>query len=127
VSKIFLIDNDVYLSRLYERTFRSAHHDVAAAQYPVLALEQLKDMEPLPDLIIMDVHMPNMTGRELFHALKEGERTKHIPVVVLTNSITPEDAQKFVDLGASIYMMKMEHHPKEIVQKVEEIIHKQHT
>lgn len=122
MSKIFFVDNDIYLTRLYERAFRLAEHEIEIAQDPVLAIKCLECMESLPELIIMDVHMPNMTGEDLFRRLHTDERTKDIPILVMTNSIKKGEAQKFIELGATICLMKMDHNPAEIVKKAEEII-----
>ena len=124
MSKIFFIDNDIYVTRLYERAFRLAEHEIETMQDPVLALKRLEEMEPLPNLIIMDVHMPNMSGGDLFARIHTHERTQHIPIMVMTNSIEKGEAQKFIELGATIALMKMDHDPIDIVKKAEEIINR---
>lgn len=122
MSKIFFVDNDIYLTRLYERAFRLAAHEIETAQDPVVALRCLECMVSLPELIIMDVHMPNMTGEDLCRRLQTDVRTKDIPILVVTNSIEEGEVQKFTEIGATVCLMKMDYNPAEIVRKAEEII-----
>ncbi len=107
---------------MYERMFRLANHETVTAHDGSEALAMLKDMKPLPDIILMDVAMPKMDGLELIEHLHTSEIVKGIPIMVLTNSIKQEDAGKFIECGATLYLIKMNHEPKEIVQKIEEII-----
>ena len=122
MSKIFIIDDDVFITRMYERMLHLAQHETVTAQDGMEALAMLQVMKPLPEIILMDVAMPKMNGLELIEHLHASELVKGIPIMVLTNSIKQEDAKKFIDRGATLYVVKMDHEPKEIVQKIEEII-----
>lgn len=68
------------------------------------AYEQVQ--EPLPGLILLDLNMPRMDGREALAALKSDPRFKRIPVVVLTTSEAEEDILRTYDTGASGYITK---------------------
>ncbi len=107
---------------MYERMFHLAQHETVSAKDGSEALAMLQDMNPLPDIILMDVAMPNMNGLELIEHLHDSVLVKGIPIMVLTNSIKEEEAHRFMDRGASLYVVKMDHEPKEIVQKIEELI-----
>ena len=123
MSKILFVDDDVFISRMYERVFRAAHHEITLAQNGVQALEMLNMVDALPDIIIMDVIMPIMTGAELLEKIRTGsDAIKNIPVIVLTNSTKEEDAEKFKKLGATLYLTKMEQNPNAVVKQVEEIL-----
>jgi CheY-like chemotaxis protein len=60
----------------------------------------------LPDLILLDLNMPKMDGREALDWIKKQAKLKHIPVVVLTTSNANEDIQKTYDLGGSSFVVK---------------------
>jgi CheY-like chemotaxis protein len=60
---------------------------------------------PLPDLMLLDLKMPRRTGHEVLEWMLAREQSKPI-VVVLTNSILPEDISKSLDLGAAAYHVK---------------------
>jgi CheY-like chemotaxis protein len=61
---------------------------------------------PCPDLILLDLNLPKKDGREVLAAVKTDERTKHIPVVVLTTSQAEEDIINSYKLQASCYITK---------------------
>jgi CheY-like chemotaxis protein len=73
----------------------------------VEALEQLHDPErSLPDLILLDLNLPLMDGRELLAELKSDRRLGRIPVVVLTTSEAPTDILRSYELHANAYISK---------------------
>lgn len=73
----------------------------------VHALEQLRDPElPLPDLILLDLNLPRMDGRELLAEIKRDQRLGRIPVVVLTTSQAQKDIVRSYELHASAYVSK---------------------
>ena len=61
---------------------------------------------PRPDLILLDLNMPKMDGREVLEKIKQDEQLKRIPVVVLTTSQADEDILKSYDLNANCYISK---------------------
>ena len=61
---------------------------------------------PMPGIILLDLNMPKMSGRECLEAIKQDERLKKIPVIVLTTSEQEEDIIKSYDLGANAYITK---------------------
>jgi CheY-like chemotaxis protein len=61
---------------------------------------------PMPGLILLDLNMPKMDGREALAQLKADPRLRRIPVVILTTSKAEEDKMKGYDLGAASYITK---------------------
>lgn len=61
---------------------------------------------PLPDLILLDLNMPRMDGRELLHQIKSDEKLMRIPVVVLTTSAAEKDILQAYGLHANCYITK---------------------
>ncbi len=59
-----------------------------------------------PSLLILDLNMPKVNGQELLTLLKKNEKTKHIPVIILTTSKSKSDKQKLIDIGADDYITK---------------------
>ncbi|MEK7581900.1 MAG: response regulator [Patescibacteria group bacterium] len=122
MSKFFLIDDDVFITRMYERVFRMANHEIETVNDGPEALKLLETMNPLPDVIALDAIMPKMNGIDVLQKIRASERLKNIPVVILTNSINKEDAEKFFELGANLFLIKMEQDSMEIVRKLEEVL-----
>ncbi len=82
-------------------------NEIRIANDGVHALEQLRDPErPLPDLILLDLNLPRMDGRELLAEIKGDRRLGRIPVVVLTTSQAQKDIVRSYELHASAYVSK---------------------
>jgi len=67
------------------------------------ALEML-DAHPNVSLIILDIHMPVQSGFDGIKLFKKNEATRHIPIIIVSNSSDPKDAQKALALGAAEYV-----------------------
>jgi CheY-like chemotaxis protein len=83
----------------------------------------LKATEVKPDLILMDVRMPKMTGYEACKALKSNDETRHIPVVFLSAKGQEIEVNTGLDLGAEEYFLKP-FAPDELADKVNKILTK---
>lgn len=117
--KTFLaIEDDELIRHLYERSFRTAGHEVETANSGEEALEKLSKMEVKPSAILLDIMMPKMNGFDLLQAFKNDEALKHIPVIILTNLGSEADRQKGLALGALDYLVKSDYNPNEVVEKV---------
>jgi CheY-like chemotaxis protein len=71
---------------------------------------------------MLDVMMPKMSGFDLLKKMKSDPKLAGVPVVLLTNLAGKQDAQKGIELGAALYMIKSEHSPKQVVEKIEQLI-----
>jgi CheY-like chemotaxis protein len=82
-------------------------NELRVASDGVYALEQLRDAErPVPDLILLDLNLPRMDGRELLEKIREDPRLTRIPVVVLTTSDAEADILRSYELHANAYVTK---------------------
>jgi CheY-like chemotaxis protein len=61
---------------------------------------------PTPDLVLLDLNMPGMDGREVLHGVARDERLKHLPIVILTTSNAEEDVMTSYKLGSNSYVVK---------------------
>jgi CheY-like chemotaxis protein len=80
-----------------------------------------KALEETPDLILMDVRMPQMTGYEACARLKELDETREIPVVFLSAKGQEQEIQQGIEAGAEEYILKP-FAPDELTNKVREIL-----
>lgn len=78
----------------------------ASGQEAMDALEKLDREGRCPDLILLDINLPDISGIDLLTRIKEDARFRNVPVVILTGSNEDEDIQKSYDLGASSYLVK---------------------
>ena len=65
-----------------------------------------REIENKPKVILLDLKMPKVTGTEVLRAIKSDERTRKIPVVILTSSKEDPDIQECYDLGVNSYVVK---------------------
>jgi two-component system response regulator len=61
---------------------------------------------PVPDLVLLDINLPKITGLEVLRRLRQDERTRYLPVVVLTTSNEERDIVETYDLGANSFVRK---------------------
>ncbi len=114
--KIHLIEDDPLLSRMYERLFTIHDFDFMVDLDSQVGLERVKTERP--DLVLLDIMMPNLNGLEVLKLLKSDDTTKTIPVVMITN-VEDDDTQKQAEeLGADGYLIKSRFDPDETVEYV---------
>ncbi|MBC7079702.1 MAG: response regulator [Methanothrix sp.] len=110
--RILLVEDnpeDVFLTRKVLRK-SGLDGDMQITGDGAEALRILEDMlragEHLPDLILLDINLPDMGGMAVLKSIKGDARFSRIPVVMLTCSNADSDIQKSYDLGASTYLVK---------------------
>jgi two-component system response regulator len=79
---------------------------IAISGTEALAALQNKTKADLPQLILLDINLPDISGIDLLTIIKKDETLRTIPVVILTGSNEDQDIQKSYDLGASTYLVK---------------------
>jgi putative two-component system response regulator len=121
--KILLVDDEPALRELLRTTFEGAHVLVDEAASGLEAEARIKRRRP--DVIVLDLRMPGMSGTELCARLKGAERTKAIPIVLLTGA-DAQEARKAQQCGAEALVRKP-FSPLELLAVVEELAGKTRT
>ncbi len=114
-SKILIVDDEQDVTELLEFNLRSAGYDVISAEDGATALKKAR--ETIPDLIILDVMLPEMDGTEVCKQLRRDAVTARIPVIMLTAKATEIDRVLGLELGADDYVTKP-FSPRELVLRV---------
>ena len=102
-NKILIID-DEKSNLIYLNSLLGTEYSLYMAREGVEAIERAN--ECLPDLILLDIIMPGMSGYEILEALKRGEKTQGIPVIFTTGLSSNEDETKGLIMGADDYVSK---------------------
>jgi len=119
---LFFAEDDPLMSRMYEKAFKASGFELKVSFDGDEAIQTLKSMDPKPTIAILDIMMPKKSGFEVLREMKADPNLKSIPVVLLTNLAGQQDAEKGLELGAVIYLIKSQYSPIEIVEKIKEII-----
>jgi len=114
--KILLIEDEEMLANMYEAKFQNEGFNIVKALDGEEGLNKAKEI--LPDFILLDIIMPKMDGFAVLKALKEDDKTKSIPVMLLTNLGQEEDIQRGKELGVVSYLVKANTTPSEVVETV---------
>ena len=106
--KILLIEDDMIEVMKLNRVISSLNlsHKIIEANNGEEAIEALENKENLPDLILLDLNMPKISGIEFLNILKNDARLKYIPTVVLTTSINNKDLVACFEIGIAGYILK---------------------
>lgn len=103
-SKVLIVDDTLENIQILMETLKN-EHAVIAAKNGEKALK-LARAEPRPDIILLDIMMPGMSGYEVCEELKKDIRTKNIPVIFVTALINEEDEEQGLKMGAVDYVTK---------------------
>jgi two-component system chemotaxis sensor kinase CheA len=114
--RVMVVDDSV-MTRTLERTIlESAGYAVIVARDGAHALEMLNEMAV--DAIVSDVEMPRMTGLELTAAVRQDERLRHLPIVLVTSLDAPEHVERGAAAGADAYIVKGRFDQNDLLQTV---------
>jgi DNA-binding response OmpR family regulator len=121
VSKVIVIDDEPFILMMIEDKLRKANIDVIALRENKNAVEIIK--KEMPDLIILDWMMPELSGLELCKILKNDPDLLHIPIFMLTAKGQDSDEKMGLQCGAARYITKP-FSPKSLLEMVQEIVGK---
>jgi DNA-binding response OmpR family regulator len=121
MAKILIAEDERDIRDLIEFTLKYAGHEVVKASNGAEAVEMAAQVKP--DLILMDVRMPRMTGYEACRALKAIDEVKNVPVVFLSAKGQQTEMETGIDAGAYDYILKP-FAPDQLTRRIAEILTK---
>jgi CheY-like chemotaxis protein len=119
--KILIVDDDNFLLDMYVFKFSQNNFEVHAARDGVQAIEKLKE-NLNPDVILMDIIMPNMDGFEALEEMKKQKLSENSIKIILSNKGQQEDIDRGTSLGASGYIIKVNSTPGEVIEYVKGVL-----
>jgi len=120
VTKIAIIEDDPVISQMYRMKFEADGFEVQLANNGVRGVALVEAF--LPDMILLDLQMPEMDGTEALRVIRKNEWGKNIPVIVLTNLGEEESPKEIRALGIHSYIVKADLTPRQVVQRVKEAL-----
>jgi len=118
--KILVVEDEITLNKALVEFLSGENFQVLSASDGEKGLELAKTENP--DLILLDIILPKKDGYEVLDELKKEEKTKGIPVILLTNLESQEDIGKALEKGANSYLIKADYKLEDIVKKVKETL-----
>jgi len=118
--KVVFIDDEEAFLEIYNAKFTQAGFEVAVCLGGAEAFSKVKAFKP--DIILLDLVMPEVDGIDILKKLKSDPETKWIAVVMLSNMNNLSDKEECMRQGASQYLIKADVTPEELRRHVEEIV-----
>ena len=115
--KIAIIEDDLAISQMYRFKFEAEGYEVETADNGKLGLELAKAMKP--DIILLDIMMPQMNGDEMLAEMRKTDWGKKIKVVILTNKGEQEIPPELKQLGVSAVILKADMTPRQVAELVQ--------
>jgi len=119
-NKILIIEDDIVLQKALNEYLSSEGFDVTAASDGESGMEM--SLSENPDLILLDIILPKKDGYEVLQSVRKNEKTKNIPVILLTNLDSIHDVQKALEFGATTYLVKADYKLEEVMAKIKDIL-----
>ena len=120
MKQILLVEDDSFLAGMYVSKLNLEDFKVSLADNGEDGLKLAQ--EQLPDLVLLDILLPQMDGFEVLKRLKDDPKTAKIPVILLTNLGQKKDVDRGLALGAEDYLIKAHFMPNEVIAKIKKIL-----
>lgn len=117
---VLVVEDDRFLRRACEVSLRQRGFQVLTAADGEEGLRVARTLSP--DLILLDLLMPKLSGLEVLKALRAEEATKRVPVLILSNSSQEEDVREIARLGVLGYWVKANLSLKQVSDRIEQIL-----
>ena len=114
--KVAIVEDDQAISTMYRIKFEAESFTVETAANGRRGLELIEHMKP--DIVLLDLMMPEMNGSEMLAELRKKSWGKDIKVVILTNSGEEQAPPELKDLGIRRYIVKAEMTPRQVAEMV---------
>ena len=114
--KVAIVEDDQAISTMYRIKFEAEGFTVETAANGKLGLELIEHMKP--DIVLLDLMMPEMNGDEILEKLRKTSWGKDLTVIILTNSGEEQAPPSLKELGIRRYIVKAEMTPRQVAEMV---------
>jgi DNA-binding response OmpR family regulator len=123
--KVLIVEDDRYISKMYQLKLSLDGMETAVAENGRIGVEKIKEFKP--DVVLLDILMPEMDGFEVLKTVKSDPETKDIPILILSNLGQEDHIEKGLSLGAIGYIVKSQYTPSKVVEKIKEACEGKYT
>lgn len=120
MKKILIVEDDKFLRELIAKKLQSENYESIEAKNGEEGIKKIA--EEKPNLVLLDLILPGIDGFEVLKQAKADPQTAEIPVIVLSNLGQRDDVEKGLGLGAADFLIKAHFTPKEIIEKIKNIL-----
>ena len=117
--KVLIVEDDAFIGNTILRQVIKSYPHSSLITSGTEAAEVLK--KEFTDILVLDIFLPGMNGLDLLEALRKEDRTKHLKVLVLTNTDQAKDRERAVALGAT-FLLKAVTDPTEIAEEIKKVL-----
>ncbi len=118
--KILIVEDDRYISKMYQLKLSLEGYTVVVAENGREGVDKIKEF--MPDIILLDILMPELDGFEVLNIVKNDEATKNIPILIMSNLGQEDHIQKGMSLGAIGYIVKSQYTPSKVVETIKDVL-----
>ncbi len=122
MKKVFFVDDDLFITRLYDNLLKAEGIETFSINSGAEAIHRLPVENP--DLMVLDLHMPDITGVDVLRFIRGNERLKNLPVIVFSNGYVKELIDEVGMLGAQKVFTKLQCKPRKLVEEIKEVLAK---
>lgn len=120
MKKILITEDDALMAEIYRDSFEREGFSAEVALDGAIAIERLKGNPP--DLVLLDLMMPNVNGVEVLKHIRAHESTRSLPVIVMSNALAGALGQQAASAGATRLFAKNACGPKRLVKEVRDVL-----
>jgi DNA-binding response OmpR family regulator len=116
--KIAIVEDDVAISQMYRIKFEAEGYEVNTAENGKLGLDLIQEMKP--DIVLLDLMMPEMDGEEMLTKLRKSSYGKDLKVIILTNMGESEAPASIKQMNVEAFILKANMTPRQVAELVKE-------
>jgi|SRR5690606_18425540 len=120
MTKIAIIEDDPVISQMYRMKFEADGFNVEMADNGQRGVALVREFKP--DIVLLDLQMPIMDGKEALAEIRKDPNSKDTPVIILTNMGLEESPKELRQLGIHSYIVKADLTPRQVVSRVKEAL-----
>jgi len=117
---IMVVEDETLLLQAITKKLKLSGMDVLSCASGKQAVDYLESMDELPDAVWLDYYLKDMNGLMFMQTLKTNPKWENIPVIVVSNSASPDKVHNMLALGAKKYILKAEYRLDEIIGMIRE-------